>query len=256
MLKNHNSVLPLSNKTKVFIENREFLPKHDWWKDKIVGTKRMGYGVNIEMLKKHFEIVDTPEEADCAMVFIHAPSSQRGHSYTDLEAGGTGYLPISLQYSDYTAKYARAKSIAGGDPFENFTNRSYKGKTVSTDNKYEMEAVIRAKKLMGKRPVILVVRGERPMVFSEVEPYADAILIGFGIKDQAYIDIIKGSVEPSGLLPMQMPKDMRTVEENKEDLPFDLKCYKDADGNTYDFAFGLNWSGVIKDWRTEKYKKH
>ena len=253
MLKNHNSVLPLSNKTKVFIENREFLPKHDWWKDKIVGEKRMGYGVNIEMLKKHFEIVDTPEEADCAMVFIHAPSSQRGHSYADLEAGGTGYLPISLQYSDYTAKYARAKSIAGGDPFENFTNRSYKGKTVSTDNKYEMEAVIRAKKLMGKRPVILVVRGERPMVFSEVEPYADAILIGFGIKDQAYIDIIKGSVEPSGLLPMQMPKDMRTVEENKEDVPFDLECYKDADGNVYDFAFGLNWSGVIKDWRVEKY---
>jgi len=208
------------------------------------------------MLKKHFEIVDTPEEADCAMVFIHAPNTQRGHSYTDLEAGGTGYLPISLQYSDYTAKYARAKSIAGGDPFENFTNRSYKGKTVSTDNKYEMEAVIRAKKLMGKRPVILVVRGERSMVFSEVEPYADAILIGFGIKDQAYVDIIKGSVEPSGLLPMQMPKDMRTVEENKEDVPFDLKCYKDADGNVYDFAFGLNWSGVIKDWRTEKYRKH
>ena len=91
------------------------------------------------------------------------------------------------------------------------------------------------------------------MVFSEVEPYADAILIGFGIKDQAYVDIIKGSVEPSGLLPMQMPKDMRTVEENKEDVPFDLKCYKDADGNVYDYAYGLNWSGVIKDWRTERY---
>ena len=33
-------------------------------------------------------------------------------------------------------------------------------------------------------------------------------------------------------------------------LPF---VYKDADGNVYDFAFGLNWSGVINDWRTEKY---
>ena len=28
---------------------------------------------------------------------------------------------------------------------------------------------------------------------------------------------------------------------------------KDADGNVYDYAYGLNWKGVIKDWRTEKY---
>ena len=27
----------------------------------------------------------------------------------------------------------------------------------------------------------------------------------------------------------------------------------DADGNTYDFAFGLNWSGVINDERVQKY---
>ena len=27
----------------------------------------------------------------------------------------------------------------------------------------------------------------------------------------------------------------------------------DAAGNTYDFAYGLNWSGVISDERTEKY---
>ena len=54
---------------------------------------------------------------------------------------------------------------------------------------------------------------------------------------------------------MQMPKDMRTVEENKEDLPFDLKCYKDADGNTYDFGFGMNWSGIIDDERVAKYAR-
>ena len=27
----------------------------------------------------------------------------------------------------------------------------------------------------------------------------------------------------------------------------------DADGNAYDFAFGLNWSGVINDERVQKY---
>lgn len=30
-------------------------------------------------------------------------------------------------------------------------------------------------------------------------------------------------------------------------------CYSDADGHAYDFGFGLNWKGVIHDWRTDKY---
>ena len=30
--------------------------------------------------------------------------------------------------------------------------------------------------------------------------------------------------------------------------------YYHKDGNVYDFAFGLNWSGVINDWRVKKYK--
>ena len=47
---------------------------------------------------------------------------------------------------------------------------------------------------------------------------------------------------------------MRTVEEQFEDTPHDMRCYKDADGNTYDFAFGLNWKGVISDERTKRYK--
>ena len=256
MLKNHNKTLPLSPKTKVYIEKRTFTPQHSWWTEKPEGKTKEGYGVSIGMLRKHLNIVERAEEADCAVVFIDGPTVGRGHSTADMEAGGTGYIPISLQYGDYTAKYARKTSIAGGDIFEKFTNRTYKGKSTTTDNKYEMEAVIRAKKLMGDRPVIVVVRVKRPLILAEIEPYADAILLGYEVQNQAYVELIKGSVEPSGLLPMQMPKDMRTVEENKEDVPFDLKCYKDSDGNIYDFGFGLNWSGVIKDWRTEKYKKH
>jgi beta-glucosidase len=46
---------------------------------------------------------------------------------------------------------------------------------------------------------------------------------------------------------------METVEAQAEDVPRDMDCYVDAKGNTYDFAFGLNWSGVIQDERTRKY---
>jgi beta-glucosidase len=47
---------------------------------------------------------------------------------------------------------------------------------------------------------------------------------------------------------------MKTVETQKEDVPRDMIPYVDSDGNVYDFAFGLNWSGVIHDQRVSKYK--
>ena len=54
---------------------------------------------------------------------------------------------------------------------------------------------------------------------------------------------------------MQIPADMRTVEEQCEDLPHDMRCHVDSEGNTYDFGFGLNWSGRIDDDRVKKYAK-
>jgi beta-glucosidase len=48
---------------------------------------------------------------------------------------------------------------------------------------------------------------------------------------------------------------METVEIQFEDVPHDMKCHVDSEGNTYDFAFGLNWSGIIEDERTARYKK-
>jgi beta-glucosidase len=75
-----------------------------------------------------------------------------------------------------------------------------------------------------------------------------------GVQDQALMDLISGAAEPSALLPFQMPADMKTVEEQFEDVPRDMECYTDTEGNVYDFAFGLKWSGVISDERVNKYK--
>ena len=162
-------------------------------------------------------------------------------------------MPISLQYSDYTAEYAREVSIAGGDPKESFTNRSYKGKSTVASNKSDMELVINTKKEMGDKPVVAIVSIGRPMIMSEIEPYADAILLSFSVQQQAILDIITGAAEPSALLPMQLPANMKTVEEQYEDVPQDMECYVDAEGHSYDFAFGMNWSGVIDDARVKKY---
>jgi len=92
------------------------------------------------------------------------------------------------------------------------------------------------------------------MIFSEIEKNSSAIIVHFGVQDQAIMDIITGGAEPSGLLPFQMPADMKTVEEQFEDVPRDMNCYVDSNGNKYDFGFGLNWKGIISDERIGKYK--
>ncbi len=109
-------------------------------------------------------------------------------------------------------------------------------------------------KMKGK-PVIVSVTVDNPMIFNEFEKQSDAIMVSFRVQDQAQLDIISGKTEPSALLPMQMPANMTEVEKQAEDVPQDMKCHKDTEGSVYDFGFGLNWKGVIKDKRTAVYKK-
>lgn len=174
-------------------------------------------------------------------------------SGTKIPEPNNGYYPISLQYSDYVATEAREHSIAGGDPYEEISNRSYLGKGVRTINKEDMLIVQETREKMGDKRVIVVINCKNPMVMSEIEPYCDAILLTFSVQNQAILDIISGRAEPSALLPFQMPATMATVEIQAEDTPHDMNCYVDEVGNIYDFAFGMNWSGKIDDERVKKY---
>ncbi|MDT3366242.1 MAG: glycoside hydrolase family 3 protein, partial [Bacteroidota bacterium] len=258
MVKNHGGVIPCRTDRQhgpliVYVPKRYYPQMPGMFGLSMGPEAHWDYPVDPELAEKYFQVTDSPAEADFALVLIQEPASTSGYDVRDREKGGNGYVPISLQYRPYTATFARSTSVAGGDPKEAFTNRSYKGKTVKTYNEKDLDLVIDTKKAMGGKPVVVAVNLTRPAVLSELEPYADAILLTFGVQNQAVLDIVSGAVEPSGLLPMQMPADMRTVEEQCEDLPQDMNPLVDADGNAWDFAFGLNWSGIIRDERTEKY---
>ena len=253
MVKNSGNVLPVKAseaKQKVYVPKRYYPQLVNFFG--MVTPERWEETFATELLEKYYEPVSDPAEADFAIVVIDAPTSGTGYSAEDVKKGGNGYIPISLQYSDYTAEHAREVSLAGGDRLEKSANRSYKGKGVKTVNKTDLETVVETRKAMGDKPVITVVSTGKPFV-PEFEPYSDAILVSFGCQNQALLDLISGAVEPSALLPMQLPADMKTVELQMEDVPFDMDCYVDADGNAYDFAYGLNWSGRINDERTAKY---
>ena len=253
MLKNHdNKTLPMDKKYKVYVPKRHFPAIPGLWGG--ISEEKTVEPIDLALVRKYFEVVEQPEQADFAICLIEEPSTGFGYSAADVKRGGNGYVPYSLQYDDYKAVDARSVSIAGGDPMEKFTNRSYKGKTVKAYNRDDMLMVSETKRAMGEKPVIVILETGRPVVLSEIEPKADAILVSFNVQHQALLDIISGKNEPSALLPMQMPADMKTVEEQHEDVPRDMRCYQDADGNTYDFAFGLNWQGVIKDERVKNYK--
>ena len=125
--------------------------------------------------------------------------------------------------------------------------------SVTTPNASDLALVLETRAAMGDRPVIVVLELSNPTVVARLEAAASALLVSFSVQDQAILDILAGAAEPSGLLPLQMPASMRTVEEQHEDTPLDMEPHVDTEGHAYDFAFGLDWSGVIQDARTERY---
>ena len=205
---------------------------------------------------------------DLILVFMDAPSQD---SAQDDEGN---WLPSSLQYGEYTAVNARRESIAADVQTEVINdgyygtktqtvklNRSYANNTVGADKNYsQLEQLEYVNTVKGDAKVVVLMSkasGPSVMVFSEVEPLADAILYYYGstswVFTDALLEIVNGDVEPNALLPFQMPASMDAVEAEKEDVPRDMECYVDADGNVYDFAYGLNWSGKIEDERVATY---
>ncbi|MEO6549310.1 MAG: glycoside hydrolase family 3 N-terminal domain-containing protein [Ferruginibacter sp.] len=254
LLKNEAHVLPLKKNKTVYLP-KKYLPSVRGFFGP-PSQEKYEDAVNAELIKKYFTVTDDPSKADYAIVFVSSPNGGAGYDIEDVKKGGTGYLPISLQYEAYTATEAREHSIAAGDPTEpGVTDRTYKGKSITAANLQDLKTIRATKAAMNGKPVIVVVNVSKPMVFAEIEKDANAIVVNFGIQNQAILDVMSGVAEPSGLLPVQMPADMQTVELQNEDIPHDMECYTDAAGNRYDFGFGMNWKGVIKDARTSKYLK-
>lgn len=252
MIKNQNKTLPIAKGKTVYIPKRVTPAGNNFFGQP--SPEKIEYPVNLELIKKYYTVTDDASKADFAIVFIKSPISG-GYSRADRASGGNGYVPISLQLKDYTAVDARAQSIAAGDPVVDptITNRSYLNKTSKSNSYPDLNTILETKKAMNGKPVLVSVNISNPMVFAEFEKEVDAIVGEFGVQVEAMMDIISGQTEPSGLLPLQMPLNMSTVEKQFEDVPHDMIPYQDTTGNVYDFGFGLNWNGVIKDARTAKY---
>ncbi len=200
---------------------------------------------------------------DYALMFMSNPKTGEGY-----DSATATYKPISLQYNEYVAdgENVRESSISQGTietvietPYGNTSSlsrddRNYYGESTVATNLSELELLLNIADTVPENcKVIACISASNAMIFSEFESKVDAILIGFGVDKTNFLPVASGKLEPNALLPIQMPANMDTVEAQCEDIPRDVECYVDANGNTYDFAFGLNWSGVIKDERVQEY---
>ena len=238
ILKNRQKILPLKKGIKLYVPKRKL-------------TEMKGFVRNLEpgrvedpIISKEaegwFTLVRNPEDADAALVFAESPLTwNKGYDGADVSRGGNGYFPISLQYRPYTAAAAREVSIAGGDPHESFTNRSYRGKTSTVCNEADLDNILEMRKVMGNKPVIVCMEMHNPAVPAEFEEASDVIAVQFGVTKEAIFRVLFGDAPAKGRLPYRLPKNMDAIERHCEDLFNDYEAYRDSEGNCYDYGFGL-----------------
>lgn len=141
--------------------------------------------------------------------------------------------------------------VAVGERFEN----SGEAKSRADINIHpNHQLLVKELKKTGKNVVVLLMGG-RPMIFNEMTPYADAILLTWWLGTEAgnsIADVLSGDYNPSGKLPMTFPTHIGQIPiyynykntgrpENKE---IDYSCrYQDIDfAPAYPFGYGLSYT--------------
>ena len=236
LLKNQNGALPLKKGCKLYVPGRHIEAHYTFFRtmlpamDIVPLTQKDAEG--------YFRLVETPEEADAAVVFAESPLCDC-YTQADLDKGGNGYLPITLQYRTYKADAAREHSIAKGDYRENDCDRTYKGKENTPYNASDLDNILNTRKAMGDKPVIVVLQLHNPAVVAEFEGQVDGLIAHFGVENSVIMEILSGESNPGGRLPLLLPANMETVERHCEDIADDIEAYVDACGNRYGYGFGL-----------------
>ena len=76
---------------------------------------------------------------------------------------------------------------------------------------------------MRKKPTVVALHLDNPLVIPEIAKEAGALLATFGVSDEALFDVLFGRFAPTGRLPFEMPSSMDAVRAQLEDVPHDSK---------------------------------
>lgn len=254
MVKNHDNLLPIKDRNlKVYAVGSYY------------GGSSSGYGAQghdnrgiTEMAGRFYNTTENPDEADFGIVMLTGPNN----------GNGTEGQAQTAQFAPYTKTVGREVSLGGywyhadgsivqateipdpsiGDYKENKCNIGF----TNPGTQEVLDTLLQAKEDLGDKPIVLILNYRNAVVPAEFEPLVDAIVVGVEGAQEAYMDIISGRYDPTGMLAITFPRSMEHIEMSCEDVP-DTTPYVDSDNNVYQFGFGLNYSGRIVDERTEKF---
>lgn len=118
------------------------------------------------------------------------------------------------------------------------TDRGYLGQNTGAPLNLTLpaEQVAQVQALMKKKPTVVVMFFERPLVIPELAHESAALLATFGVSDEALFDVLLGRFNPTGKLPFELPSSMEAVRAQLEDVPFDSKA------PLFRFGAGLTYS--------------
>ena len=202
LLHDDKGVLPLKGGAKVYVEGVD---------PKVLGVRG-------------FTVAATPQEADLAIlrVTFNEPSREvPGGRPMGPRGGGPG-----------AGRGAAAGPAAGGPPNAGGpAGRNPRGGGLGgmntggapIDLTLAPERLAKLRTVMGATPTVVVMYFDRPYVVPELVKESAAMLAHFGVSDEALLDVLTGTVAPSGKLPFELPSSMDAVRAQKEDVPHDSK---------------------------------
>lgn len=241
-------------KSVTLLKNDKTLPLT---KDKLEGKKvyvqsfhknpKIGE-TNTEKLKadlKELTIVDEPKDADIAILMIH-PSS--GNYFS----ASSGYLELDI---------CENKEVCDVDEQCRPMKQTHLETTLLGAE--QIKGIAKAIHENGGK-VVAHVNITLPWLLGNVEPYVDALTVGYDTYSSAVLDVVFGEFSPMGKLPVTLPKsdavlkvDANGVCISPNDVPgFDKDlympetmkdengkayAYRDAHGNYYELNFGLKY---------------
>jgi beta-glucosidase len=113
-----------------------------------------------------------------------------------------------------------------------FGSRQHEGRLTFTEKDAAYAELLRVSPMV---PTVFLTTLERPLILTNLSPYATALLGDFGISDEPLLALITGKVSPSGHLPFELPSSGETVKKQKSDLPHD------SQSPLFPSGFGLHY---------------
>ncbi len=97
------------------------------------------------------------------------------------------------------------------------------------------EEVARVLALCARVPTVIDIYLDRPAVLTPFVGVAAAIVVNYGITEEALLEVLFGEASPQGRLPFDLPRSDAAVAASRSDVPFD------TEDPVFSFGHGLGY---------------